>query len=77
MDTTAATADARVTTRHDSTIDRLPATFRWGTATSAYQIEGAVNADGRTPSIWDTFCRVPGAVDNGDTGDAECRRTWR
>ncbi len=72
MDTTAATADARVTTRYDSTIDRLPANFRWGTATSAYQIEGAVNADGRTPSIWDTFCRVPGAVDNGDTGDLAC-----
>jgi beta-glucosidase len=72
MDTTAATAPAHETTRYDSTIDRLPATFRWGTATSAYQIEGAVNADGRTPSIWDTFCRVPGAIDNGDTGDTAC-----
>ncbi|WP_042433573.1 GH1 family beta-glucosidase [Streptacidiphilus anmyonensis] len=43
--------------------------FLWGAATSAYQIEGAVAEDGRSPSIWDTFCRVPGAVDNGDTGD--------
>src|SRR5438270_11907052 len=53
-------------------IHELPSDFRWGVATSAYQIEGAVDADGRTPSIWDTFCRVPGAVDNGDTGDAAC-----
>jgi beta-glucosidase len=46
--------------------------FVWGAATSAYQIEGAVDADGRLPSIWDTFCRVPGAIDNGDTGDVAC-----
>src|SRR5262245_7497125 len=46
--------------------------FRWGSATSAYQIEGAVAEDGRGPSIWDTFCRVPGAIDNGDTGDVAC-----
>jgi beta-glucosidase len=46
--------------------------FVWGAATSAYQIEGAVDQDGRTPSIWDTFCRVPGAIDNGDTGDVAC-----
>ncbi|CAM3878621.1 GH1 family beta-glucosidase [Kibdelosporangium persicum] len=41
----------------------------WGAATAAYQIEGSSTADGRVPSIWDTFCRVPGAVYNGDTGD--------
>jgi beta-glucosidase len=46
--------------------------FLWGTATSAYQIEGAVAEGGRSPSIWDTFCRVPGAIDNGDTGDVAC-----
>ena len=46
--------------------------FRWGAATSAYQIEGAVDEDGRSPSIWDTFCRVPGAIDKGDTGDVAC-----
>ena len=52
--------------------------FVWGAATSAYQIEGAVDADGRLPSIWDTFCRVPGAIDNGDTGDIACDsyRRW-
>jgi beta-glucosidase len=58
--------------RYDDIIDRLPPDFRWGTATSAYQIEGAVAEDGRTPSIWDTFCRVPGAIDNGDDGDIAC-----
>ncbi|MER7279817.1 GH1 family beta-glucosidase [Dactylosporangium sp. NPDC000244] len=50
----------------------LPPTFRWGVATSAYQIEGAVAEDGRTPSIWDTFCRVPGAVADGDHADVAC-----
>ncbi|MFD0266231.1 GH1 family beta-glucosidase [Streptomyces sp. NPDC127106] len=48
---------------------RFPARFRWGTATAAYQIEGAAGEDGRTPSIWDTFSRTPGKVRNGDTGD--------
>ena len=51
---------------------RFPPGFQWGAATSAYQIEGAPDADGRGPSIWDTFCRVPGAVANGDTGDVAC-----
>jgi len=46
--------------------------FVWGVATAAYQVEGAVAEDGRSPSIWDTFCRVPGAIDNGDTGDVAC-----
>ncbi|WP_030749139.1 GH1 family beta-glucosidase [Streptomyces griseus] len=50
----------------------FPPDFAWGTATSAYQIEGAVAEDGRAPSIWDTFSRVPGAIDNGDTGDTAC-----
>ena len=48
---------------------RFPASFRWGTATAAYQIEGAAAQDGRTPSIWDTFSHTPGRVRNGDTGD--------
>ncbi len=50
----------------------FPAGFVWGTATSSYQIEGAVAEDGRAPSIWDTFCRVPGAIDGGDNGDVAC-----
>jgi beta-glucosidase len=48
---------------------RLPAGFTWGVATAAYQIEGAVAEDGRTDSVWDTFCRKPGAVRDGQTGD--------
>lgn len=52
--------------------DALPADFQWGVATAAYQIEGATEADGRKPSIWDTFCRVPGRIAKGDTGDIAC-----
>ncbi|WP_037577735.1 GH1 family beta-glucosidase [Phaeacidiphilus oryzae] len=48
---------------------RFPEGFRWGTSTSAYQVEGAVDADGRGESIWDRFCRRPGAIENGDTGE--------
>lgn len=47
----------------------FPTGFLWGAATAAYQVEGAVAEDGRTPSIWDTFSRTPGKVRNGDTGD--------
>jgi beta-glucosidase len=50
----------------------FPADFLWGTATAAYQIEGAADEDGRAPSIWDTFSRVPGAVAGGDNGDVAC-----
>src|SRR5262245_51625923 len=44
---------------------RFPAGFAWGFATSAYQIEGAAAEEGRGPSIWDTFSRVPGAIADG------------
>src|SRR5450432_4804461 len=47
----------------------FPDRFVWGTATAAYQIEGAAAQDGRTPSIWDTFSHTPGKVLDGDTGD--------
>ena len=46
----------------------FPPGFLWGVATSAYQIEGGVDLDGRGPSIWDTFCAEPGRVRNGDDG---------
>ncbi len=48
---------------------RFPAGFAWGVATAAYQIEGAVAEDGRGDSVWDTFCRQPGAIRDGHTGD--------
>src|SRR6185312_2240659 len=48
---------------------RFPAGFRWGTATSSYQVEGAVTEDGRGPSIWDSFVRQPGRIADGSTGD--------
>jgi beta-glucosidase len=47
----------------------FPPGFVWGTATAAYQIEGAAAAGGRTPSIWDTFSHTPGKVFRGETGD--------
>lgn len=50
----------------------FPEGFLWGSATSSFQIEGAAFEDGRGVSIWDTFCRTPGKVANGDTGDVAC-----
>ncbi len=46
--------------------------FKWGVATSSYQIEGAAFTDGRGVSIWDTFCNTPGKVKNADNGDVAC-----
>jgi beta-glucosidase len=56
------------TAKHPS----LPRGFIWGVSTSSYQIEGGADADGRGPSIWDGFCREPGRITNGDTGDVAC-----
>ena len=50
----------------------FPRDFVWGAATAAFQIEGASTLDGKGPSIWDTFCKIPGKVANGDTGDVAC-----
>lgn len=52
-----------------TTVRSFPADFVWGSATAAYQIEGAANEGGRGPSIWDTYSHTPGLVKNGDTGD--------
>jgi beta-glucosidase len=48
---------------------QFPPGFVWGAATAAYQVEGAVTADGRRASIWDTFSHTPGAIADGTTGD--------
>jgi len=47
----------------------FPREFLLGSATASYQVEGAFDAGGRGPSIWDTFSKTPGKVLNGDTGD--------
>ena len=46
--------------------------FVWGCSTSAFQIEGASTADGRVDSIWDVFCRQPGAIRDGADGSVAC-----
>jgi beta-glucosidase len=57
----------------------FPPGFLWGAATAAYQIEGAWDADGKAASIWDEFCRRPGAIQAGDNGEVACDhyRLWR
>jgi beta-glucosidase len=50
----------------------FPSDFVWGGATSAYQVEGATDADGRGESIWDRLCRKPGAIEDGTSGEVAC-----
>jgi beta-glucosidase len=57
----------------------FPEGFLWGAATAAYQIEGAAREGGRGESIWDRFCRIPGAIEDQSSGDAACDHyhRWR
>jgi beta-glucosidase len=65
-----ATPDTRTdAARQRDLASSFPATFLWGAATAAYQVEGATREDGRGPSIWDQFAKTPGKVRDGDTGD--------
>jgi beta-glucosidase len=61
------------------TLKKFPDGFVWGVATSSFQIEGAAAEDGKGPSIWDTFCRVPGAIADASNGDVACDhyRLWQ
>ncbi|MEY4266369.1 MAG: hypothetical protein RIS90_904 [Pseudomonadota bacterium] len=56
---------------------QFPSDFCWGVATSSFQIEGAAQEGGKGESIWDRFCRVPGAIADGSNGDVACDHVHR
>ncbi len=58
-----------MTGEHVRVAGGFPDGFLWGTATAAYQIEGATTADGKSESIWDRFTHTPGTIERGETGD--------
>lgn len=55
----------------------FPQDFLWGVATASFQVEGAAHEGGKGESIWDRFCRVPGAILGGDNGDVACDQYHR
>jgi beta-glucosidase len=56
----------------DKLSSRFPKSFVWGVASSAFQIEGGSASDGKGPSIWDEFCRLPGVIADGSDGRIAC-----
>ena len=52
--------------------NKFPDNFLWGTATSSYQIEGAMDTDGKGKSVWDTYSHTSGNIQNNDNGDIAC-----
>jgi beta-glucosidase len=73
-------ADSQLASASSLTGERSFArSFMWGSATSAYQVEGAVTADGRGESIWDRFCATPGTIADGSSGAVACDHfhRWR
>ena len=62
-----------------SDLPPFPPGFRWGAATAAFQVEGSTDADGRGPSIWDTFSHTPGRILDGANADvaADSYRRYR
>lgn len=69
------TVESKLPERHAAPaglLGRFAPGFVWGVATSAYQIEGAAHEDGRGESIWDEFCRRPGAIRDGSSGERAC-----